>query len=315
MTKSKILKKVIPILVALLMLTPASCSSDNSAGGVGEKSVMAEYKKTVEDSDYILHALGGMDETDDYINSIECLEAGYQKGCRLFEADVSFTSDKVLVLAHSGEDNIWSENDWKLRLCQVYPFDNESEEELKAKGYDIEKHLCTYEEFMSFRIQGWYKTASFSDLLDYMEQHKDIYVMVDGGHRSYEDTLEFYKAIKETAGDRTDVLDRLIAGGQTTDMVKAAREVYDFPLINLFFDSDEKREDALKTPEDFAKYCRENGISSFSAAKETFDGKNASLLEDDSLISYIFTVNDEEEEAKLRKAGADVIGTDFLWDK
>ena len=319
--KNALRKTVIYILLSAFAMTLVSCGvggentvAEADARTVAKEKLINDYRETVGKSRYILHALGGMDEIDDYINSLECLEAGYKKGYRLFEADVSFTSDKVLVLAHSGKDNIWSDNDWKLRLGQVYPFGEDKNDELASKGYDIEKQLCPHDEFMNFRLQGWYMPASFADLLNTMERHKDIYVMVDGGHRSYEDTLEFYKAIRETAGDRTDVLDRLIVGGQTTDMVKAAREVYDFPLINLYFDSVDNREEALKNADDFAKYCLENGITSFSAAKENYSAEDAVLLEDSELISYIFTVNDEAEEKALRERGADIIGTDFLWD-
>jgi glycerophosphoryl diester phosphodiesterase len=278
-----------------------------------------KYRETVENSKYIIHALGGMEDEFYYINSIDCLEKCYAAGYRLFEADVSFTSDDVLVLAHSGENNVWSKNDWTLRLGQEYPFDSESsdgfkDEELTAKGYDVNKHLCPYSTFKEFRIQGKYSAGSFSDLLNFMEQHDDMYVMVDAGHRNYEDTVKYYKAVVEAAGDRQDLLDHLIAGGQTTEMVKAAREAYDFPLINLYFDSDEKREEQLSTPEKFVKYCRDNDIISYSTAKEYFSEDNAKTLEKSDLISYIFTVNDKDEESELRSRGADIIGTDFLWD-
>ena len=267
--------------------------------------VIRDYRRTVRFSKYIIHALGGMDGENCYINSIDCLEKTYAAGFRLFEADVSFTSDNVLVLAHSGENNVWSKNDWEKRLGQEYPFDDKNEDE---------KHLCSYEDFMNFKIQGKYKATSFAELLDFMEQHTDMYVMIDAGHRSYKDTVEYYQAIVKAADGRTSVLDRMIAGGQTTEMVKAAREAYDFPLINLYFDKDEKREDIIYSPEAFADYCEKNDIISFSVAKEVYTEDVAKRLEESSLISYVFTVNDETEEEKLRSYGADIIGTDYLWE-
>ena len=53
------------------------------------------------DNRYIMHALGGMDGKYSYTNSIDALERTYAEGYRLFEVDVSFTSDNKLVLAHS----------------------------------------------------------------------------------------------------------------------------------------------------------------------------------------------------------------------
>lgn len=260
---------------------------------------------------YIIHALGGVNGKS-YINSIDTLEACYNAGFRLFEGDVSFTSDGVLVMAHSGENNEWSQNDWEQRLGQEYPFAAESE---VPEGYNEEKHLATYSDFMNFKIQGEFKATSFSEVLDFMETHTDMYLMVDAGSRSYEDTKIYYQEIVRLANGRTDVLDRLIAGGQTTEMVKAAREAYDFPLINLYYDSDEKREEILSTPEKFVQYCKDNNISSFSVAKETYTEDVAKALEDSKLKSYVFTVNDVEEADRLRSYGADVIGTDFLWEE
>ena len=330
--KLKYLKQFSICIALLFIMAACSCgnsevktrdvldhASDNVSDNVSE--VRKAYRQTVESSEYIIHALGGMDGKKCYINSIDCLEKIYAAGYRLFEADISFTSDDVLVLAHSGENNIWSKNDWELRLGQPYPFadnDNNSDEyntDKSPQGYDIEKHLAPYEVFKTFKIQGEYKATTFAELLDYMEKHDDMYVMVDAGHRSYEDTLKYYKAIVKEADGRIDVLNRLIAGGQTTEMVKAAREAYDFPLINLYFDKDEKREKEIYEPKDFVHYCEENDIISFSVAKEVYTKENAEVLSQSNLISYVFTINDLTEAKSFKDIGASIIGTDYLWEE
>lgn len=272
-----------------------------------DNPAVTQYIQTVRSSKYIIHALGG-DDGKCYINSIDCLEEEYADGHRLFEADVSFTSDGVLVLAHSGENNIWTRNDWELRLGQEYPFDRGD----IPDEYDAERHLVPYDVFMDYKIQGSYRASSFAELLDYMESHEDMYVMVDAGYRSYEDTLAYYQEIVREADGRTELLDRLIAGGQTTEMVRAAREVYDFPIINLYYNSDDKREEIIGTPEKFVKYCSDNNILSFSVASEVYTEDVAEGLDSEGLISYVFTVNDRDEERRLREYGADVIGTDYL---
>ena len=300
-------------LLAAVLLLSAGC-------GKAENDTMENYRKTVHESKYIIHALGGMDD-DFYINSVDCLETVYAAGYRIFEVDVSFTSDDVLVLAHSGEKNIWSRNDWTLRFGQEYPFEDaegnaltpEEENLLIEDGYDVEKHLCPASVFTGFKIQGKYKASTFSDLLDFMEAHEDMYVMLDAGKRSYEDTCIYYKRIVEEAGKREGVLDRFIAGGQTTEMLRAAKEAYDFPLLNLYYDVDEEREESIYRPEDFIKYCKEQGVTSFSASTEAYSEDAAKELSKSGLISYIFTINDPDEEEKIRSLGADMIGTDFLW--
>jgi glycerophosphoryl diester phosphodiesterase len=273
---------------------------------------MEDYRSAVSSSDYIVHALGG-EEDRSYINSIDILDKAYKEGLRVFEADISFTSDGVLVLAHSGEDNVWSKNDWEKRLGQKYPFDDESVKDYEC--YDVDKHLCSYEVFKSFKIQGRYTANSFAELLDYMEEHVDMYLMVDAGYRSYADAKACYEAIVEAADGRTQVLDRLIAGGRTTDMVKAAREAYDFPLINLYFDKDENRESIIYSAEDFVRYCDAESITSLSIAKEGFTEDVAKVISDSDLIIYVFTENDESEAEHILSLGADMVGTDFLWSE
>jgi len=306
------IKYIVSILLVMTILSGCGRTNDASKSGEEISSFMEDYRSAVSSSDYIVHALGG-EEDRSYINSIDMLDKAYKEGLRVFEADISFTSDGVLVLAHSGEDNVWSKNDWEKRLGQKYPFDDESVKDYEC--YDADKHLCSYEVFKSFKIQGRYTANSFAELLDYMEEHVDMYLMVDAGHRSYADAKAYYEAIVEAADGRTQVLDRLIAGGQTTDMVKAAREAYDFPLINLYFDKDENRESIIYSAEDFVRYCDAESITSISIAKEVFTEDVAKVISDSDLIIYVFTENDESEAEHILSLGADMVGTDFLWSE
>lgn len=104
------------------------------------------------------------------------------------------------------------------------------------------------------------------------------------------------------------MLARLIVGGHTTESIRAVKEVYDFELLNLYFAEDAKREKALAQPLDFVQWCEENDITSFSTTPDRIEPE----LIESSLISYVFTVNDEELAKDLRSAGVSVIGTDFL---
>ena len=295
------------------------------------------YRKTVESQKYIIHALGGMNGTDRYINSIDPLRLIYAEGYRLFEADVSFTSDGRLVLAHSGQNNEWSRNDWEERLGQDYPFDEATSTDATSSNAAttadsaVDKHLCDYDTFMSFRVQKKYKATDFKELVTFMAEHTDMFVMIDGGERSYEDTITYYtavlnetrEAVSEFTADKSaeeesaildDVLGRMVVGGQTIDMLNAVKEVYDFPLINFYYNSNEKREGELCKPIDFIHYCDANGVSSFSTAKEFYDQQTAEALDKSTLMSFVFTVNDHAEEARIKAYGADIIGTDFLWE-
>ncbi|SNU07944.1 Glycerophosphoryl diester phosphodiesterase family protein [Lachnospiraceae bacterium] len=321
------------ILIGALIISLTACGAKKQTivdqnGNVVEVKVqdrkiedtVTNYKKTVESSQYMLHALGGMDSKT-YINSIDSLNITYNAGYRLFEADVSYTSDDVPVLAHSAQDNVWTESDWNERIGMAYPFKDENGEEMtesdmdyfRKNGYSFQDHTCSYDTFMSFRIQGEYTATSFADIAKFMEKHDDMYLMVDAGNRDYESTQKLYKLIVAACENNSRVLDRIIAGGRTTDMMKAVKETYDFPLLNMYYDSDDMREESIYSTEQFVQYCKDNNITSFSTAKETYNETIGAELKEAGLISYVFTVNSFDEADIIRSYGADIIGTDFLW--
>lgn len=262
-------------------------------------TVVKRYREAVKNTQYIMHALGGMENKYTYTNSIDALRYYYEIGCRFFELDLSFTSDGQLVCAHSatvdGVENVWRKVEWVKRLGQ---------------NYDPEHTLASFDEFMSFTIQGKFKATSFAEIVDFMKEHSDMYIMLDVGNRSYAGTKKIYEQIVNTANGNADVLDRLIVGGHTTDMIEGVTAVYDFPLINLYFASAEERQDVLQDPQAFVDYCLEHGVTSFSTACTTFENEDIRLLTD-RLIGYVFTTDDPEEAETIHKQGL-IVGTNFL---
>lgn len=291
------------VLTAGVLLCAGCASSTSSSSSNAPSSdtsgLLQQYRDTVSNSNYILHALGGMDDTYSYTNSMDALRFHYENGYRLFEADVSFSSDHHLVLAHSSRDNIWKKADWETRLGQTY---------------DPEHPLATLDEFKAFSIQGRFQATTFAELLDFMETHPDMFVMVDAGNRSYDDTVAFYQAIVDEADGRDTILQHLIAGGQTTAMFHAAQSVYDFPLYNLYYAADDSRESVLSTPEQFISYCEEHEILSYSIAAKVYTEEVAEALHNSNLIGYVFTINDKSEAERLLTRTGTVVGTDFLQD-
>lgn len=294
------MKKIIcTVFVFLVVISGIGVIYYKSEEDIINNDIVEIYKEAVMNTKYIMHALGGMEGSYSYTNSIDALTACYNDGYRFFEVDVSFTSDEQLVCAHTatvdGVENVWRKADWTKRI---------------GIEYDEEHPTPSFEEFMSFTIQGKFKATSFSELVDFMARHKDMYVMLDINCRSYEGTKKIYEAIVKTANNNADVLNRFIAGGHTTDMIEAVEEVYDFPLLNLYYADKNSRQNEINTPENFVIYCSEHGISSFSVAYNTFTEENLDLLYE-NLIAYVFTVNDSVEAKKIHEKGL-VVGTDFL---
>jgi glycerophosphoryl diester phosphodiesterase len=95
-------------------------------------------------------------------------------------------------------------------------------------------------------------------------------------------------------------------------MISAVKETYAFPILNLYFADEDSREETLRDVKDFADYCEDNQILSFSTASSTYTEADAAIFRGRDLICYVFTTNDEAEAQRLFDLGADVVGTDFL---
>ena len=124
----------------------------------------------------IAHALGGINDKT-YLNSKESFLAAYQMGCRLFEVDLTKTSDNVWVCRHS----------WNQSLGQW-------------EGED--KQVLSSEEFLSRPLFGKYTPMTFEDLLILLNDYPDAFVMLDSKQyslRNYQKTLEDYADYMELA--------------------------------------------------------------------------------------------------------------------
>ena len=257
------------------------------------KEIVDNYLETVKKSNYMMHALGGMDGDDTYINSLDAMKYHYKRGSRLFEVDINFTADNRLVLCHG-----WKKKDFKRHVGIEY-YDEDSANE------DGE-YILTRDEFLEKKIRGKYTTNTFEELVEFMDEHKDVYVMIDLAKKSYEDTLEIYNKIVSIVGD-DDILQRFIVGGQTKDMVKAVKESYDFSIYNVAYSKEE-----FDGVDEFIEYCEKKSITSFGIASNGDRSELDELLEKTDMPSYVFTENDKDKADELLEKGVSVVGTDFL---
>lgn len=100
----------------------------------------------------VAHAGGALDGHKS-TNSIDALLYNYNLGCRIFEVDLLFTSDDVLVLAH----------DWH-QYSQIT---------------GIETGQPISGDFKSTLIHSRYKSTTWSDVEGFLESHKDALVISD----------------------------------------------------------------------------------------------------------------------------------------
>lgn len=276
------LKKVIILLVVFSLC--ASCCLKST-------DYRTKLKNACDQSPYVAHALGGMDGLN-YLNVIEAIDYHYEHGCRVFEVDLEYTKDRDLVLAHGS----WRKIDYQ-RL---------------GITYNSESPVPTYDEFMSWEVQGKYKAADFTDLVNAMKKYKDIFVMLDLGNISYEETLRTYQDIVALTNRDKSVLKRFIAGGQSIDMVKASRAAYDFDLMLLYIHAEKDRQGmGYESVEEFVSVCKENKVNIVSTADATYTSEVAEVLAKTDLLRMVFTINDEQRCNQVIQTGA-AVGTDFL---
>ena len=130
------MKKLLPLLLLPLFL---SCVT----------------QERVEHAILIAHAGGAIDSCT-YTNSREALELAAKNGYRFIEFDFQFTSDSVMVAAHSWKD---------FNAMTGYAHWGDS--------------VPTFSEFSSRRIYERYSPLSAHEINTFFEQHPELYLVTD----------------------------------------------------------------------------------------------------------------------------------------
>lgn len=238
----------------------------------------------------IAHALGGLDGKT-YLNSKESFIENYKKGYRLFEVDLTQTSDGVWVCRHS----------WNSPMGQW-----EGEE----------KKVLSSEEFLSKPIYGSYTPMTFSDLLVLLKDYPDAFVLLDSKQysiRNYQKTLEDYSEYLEIAvrADAEEVIDQLIPEIYNEAMYPGTAFVQKFPtyLYSLW------QEYSLEELETIADFCKEKNIPAATMYMKYWTKEAQIIFDERGILLYIYTVNDPKDAAVYMKQGAAGICTDILTEE
>lgn len=161
----------------------------------------------------IAHALGGMDGKD-YLNSREGFLFMYEQGVRLFELDLSRTSDGVWVCRHNWNDPMgqWDGNG---------------------------KKVLTEKEFRQSKIYGKYTPMTLEDFFLLLKDYPDAYVLIDSKQyslRNYQRTLEDYSDYVEIARNAGagETLDRIIPEIYNEAMFPGTAHALFFSFLCIF---------------------------------------------------------------------------------
>jgi glycerophosphoryl diester phosphodiesterase len=239
----------------------------------------------------IAHALGGI-EGADLTNSREALESNYARGFRVFETDLMMTRDQQhLVARHDWEDKQF------IRFAQDQYFPT-----LKTWN------PLSLQEFKELPILNRYSGMEWTDMLEFMVVHPDMYFVLDTKFTDESSIRKQYKLVAEAA-KRIDpaLLEHVIPQIYNQKMLATVDSIHSFPsYIYTLYQTQDTNQQVLN----FVKANpRIQAVTmAGSRATKTFIQSLNKL----SVRSYVHTINDLSTYQKYQKNGVFGIYTDFI---
>lgn len=275
-------------LILIIEICFAACILTSSVKYTAKEEIPVNTPEfTWENYNIITHALGGLDGYT-YLDSKEGFIHYYDKGSRLFEVDLSQTSDGVWVCRHN----------WK---------------ESMGQWEGDKKKVLSSEEFLNTPIYGKYTPMSFEDLLKLLDEYPDAFVMLDSKQysvRNYQRTLEDYAQYREIAiqAGLEHTLGQIIPQLYNSAMYSGTTLVYKFPayLYSLW------QEYSIEELTDIADFCQANQIQAVSLYWEYWSEDVQKIFDERDILVYIYTINEKEKARGYVEAGAKGICTDTL---
>lgn len=228
----------------------------------------------------IAHAAGGIDRFP-YTNSKEAYLNSYKNGFRLFEIDISITSDEKLVARH----------DWKKKYGQDYQFNGDP---------------ITYNDFINLKYHKKYTPMDFKMVLSIMKKHPDIHVIIDGKVQSAQDTKVLYEKVNQIIKDWPyDLKMRLIPQMFYEEDLQIIRN---FGFKDIIYVPGRES----YTPSSLTEFCNKNNIGVVSLSRKRTNAEIVKMLSDNNIKVYMYTLNDLTEMQKYIKMGVHGFFTDFV---
>lgn len=235
----------------------------------------------------ILHALGRIDDNN-YTNSREALENGYQSGNRLFECDLIMTSDGQLVACHDWEY-------WNSTSNQNKSAENEGGE------------IPSFKEFMKCKIKGKYTPLSGDDIVLFLKEHSDVYIVTDTKYTDEEKVKEEFQTLVDVAKRNgcEETLNRFIVQIYRQNMYEMVNGIYPFPnyIYTLYQEDFGGEEDKML---EYAQFCMLHDIDVITMKAKYYQDGLSDICDRYDLRIFVHTVNEEDEIRAFREKGVGV---------
>ena len=221
----------------------------------------------------IYHAGGGVDGLA-YTNSREAIEETLTFG-NFLEIDFGYTADGHLVCIHS----------WEYITGSPEPM--------------------TLAQYKEHKIFGEYTTLTAVELIAYMKEREDLYIVIDTKEL---DVLRVTEDLIALAEGDTAIVDRFIIQLYEEGSKGKILELYPFAEENFLFTCYKSGTD----PETVLRLCMEEGISVVTVQHGTWDSEAIDLFTQKGILIYEHTVNRLDHVTKATERGVYGFYTDFL---
>lgn len=226
-------------------------------------------------------------------NSKEALNLAKRNGYKLIEVDFALTSDDVLVLKHDFSKD-------SLRVLEQPVVGDETFQ------------VWDQEMFVNTKIYRKYTPMEITDLINWMKENPDIYIITDTKETSEELVTEEFEQIVEACENDENILNRFVVQIYNNDMYDMVKKVYDFP--NILYTIYQIAEPSDEFFSDLARFCIENDIEVVTIPKDYLWQPFIDILKENNLIIYTHTLNTISDLERAINMGCNGVYTDFLYE-
>lgn len=241
----------------------------------------------------IYHACGGIDGIS-YTNAKEALELTLSNGKMLVEVDFLFTEDGHLICGHKWNDIIPVEEDKKTKKNK------------KKTEETLPEVKCTLDVFRTLKIKGNYTGLTASDIISYMQEYPDLYIIVD---TKEENLTGVVGELLRLCDHQQSVADRFVIQLYDQGQKEKLRELYPFRDDNFLFTC--YKFDPLRVEEILA-LCDAEQIDVVTVSYGSWEAETVNLFLERGILLFEHTVNLPEMVQLSLEKGIYGFYTDFL---
>lgn len=235
-------------------------------------------------------------------DSKEAVQLHYANGTRLFDIDMLFTSDSVLVCRHGWNDNLEIDPRYRAGTTRSFQWDIE-----QLRYHVPESKTLSLQEFKTHKIHRKLSPMTVTEFLDFMEEHEDVWMLADFGYIAspkYRYLLnhilpKYHQSVKK----------RIVVTFNTYNDLSTLREIDPEVKVQL-------KRYGMKTENyyDVAKFCIENDVHAVNLSVYNINDPNIQLFKEHGIHVFIAAVDYMSDYDYCIQQGARGIISNFLFE-